>query len=158
MKELISKDELSSINEAGRLEKLASQTYEHFANIARMKGLFGCTKFFLNEASDENGHFQKLASFLNDVGERICMPSLDEQDEDFNSLDEMFEHAYEMELNLLEFYEGLLEEFPARFRNILLEMVEIQVKSVGEYADLTARLSLTNDDILIFDQELGHGL
>jgi len=158
MKELISKDELSSINEAGRLEKLASQTYEHFANIARMKGLFGCTKYFLSESKQEGKHFQKLASFLNDVGQIICMPSLQEMDDDFETLDEMFEHAYEMELELLEYYEGLLEDFPARFRNILLEMVEIQVKSVGEYADLIARLSLTNDDILIFDQELGNGL
>lgn len=158
MKELISKDELSSINEAGRLEKLASQTYEHFANIARMKGLFGCTKYFLNESKQESEHFQKLASFLNDVGETICMPALEEMDDKYETLDEMFEHAYEMELELLEYYEGLLDDFPARFRNILLEMVEIQVKSVGEYADLIARLSLTNDDILIFDQELGYGL
>jgi len=157
MKELISTEHLDLINEAGRLEKTASQTYEHFANVVRMKGLFGCEKFFIAESKDENKHFQKLAKFLNAVGELITMPALDEMAEEFENLDSMLEHAYELELELLEYYEKLLDELPARFRNIILEMVDIQVKAVGEYADLIARLSLT-DDILIFDQELGNGL
>lgn len=157
MKELISAEHLDLINEAGKLEKTASQTYEHFANIVRMKGLFGCEKFFLNESKDESEHFQKLAKFLNDVGAIITMPALEEMDEDFESLDSMLEHAYELELSLLEFYEEALETLPARFKNLILNLVEIQVKSVGEYADLIARLSLT-DDILLFDQELGNGL
>ena len=158
MRELISVDNLELINQAGHLEKLAAQTYEHFGNVCRMKGLFGCTKFFLNESKDEHAHFQKLANFLNDVGELITMPSIEMQDEDVETIDEMFEKAYELELSLLEFYEHLLDELPARFRNIILEMVEIQVKSVGEYGDLIARLAVTGDDILIFDQELGNGL
>jgi hypothetical protein len=123
-----------------------------------MKGLFGCEKYFLAEAKDENKHFQKLAKFLNDMGVRICMPALEEQDEDIETIDEMFEKAYEMELNLLEYYESIEEELPTRCENIILEMVQIQVKSVGEYGDLIARLSITGDDILVFDQEIGNGL
>lgn len=158
MKELLKPEEIELFNQAGHFEKLAAQTYEHLANIARMKGLFGCEKFFLAEAKDENKHFQKLAKFLNDMGVRICMPALEEQDEDVETIDEMFEKAYEMELNLLEYYESVEEEVSSRCENIILDMIEVQVKAVGEYGDLIARLSITGDDILVFDQEIGNGL
>ena len=158
MRELLKPEEIELFNRAGHFEKLAAQTYEHLANVARMKGLFGCEKYFLAEAKDENKHFQKLAKFLNDMGVRICMPALEEQDEDIETIDEMFEKAYEMELNLLEYYESIEEELPTRCENIILEMVQIQVKSVGEYGDLLARLELVGDDVLLFDQEIGNGL
>lgn len=158
MRELLKPEEIELFNKAGHFEKLAAQTYEHLANIARMKGLFGCEKYFLAEAKDENKHFQKLAKFLNDMGVRICMPALEEQDEDIETIDDMFEKAYEMELNLLEYYESIEEELPTRCENIILEMVQIQVKSVGEYGDLLARLAITGDDVIVFDQEIGNGL
>lgn len=158
MRALISTDHSELINKAGHLEKFAAQTYEHFANIARMKGLYGAEKFFLNEAKDENKHFQKLAKFMNDMGVLITMPALEEQNEEIETIDELFEKAYDMELNLLEYYESIEEELPGRFENIILEMIQIQVKSVGEYGDLLARLSIVGDDILVFDQELGNGL
>lgn len=158
MKELLSENNIQLINQAAYFEKEAAQTYEHFSNIAKVKGLFGCSKFFLNESKDEHSHFQKLADFMNDMGELISMPSIAGLSEEIESIDEIFEKAYELELNLLEFYEGLLEELPARCRPIVLEMIEKQVTSVGEYGDLIARLAITEDDILIFDQELGNGL
>lgn len=158
MRELLKPEEIELFNKAGHYEKLAAQTYEHLANIARMKGLFGCEKYFLAEAKDENKHFQKLAKFLNDMGVRICMPMLEEQDEDIETIDEMFEKAYEMELNLLDYYETIEDELPSRCENIILEMLQIQVKSVGEYGDLLARLELVGDDVLLFDQEIGNGL
>jgi hypothetical protein len=60
----------------------------------------------------------------------------------------------DMESSLLSKYEESYEKASPKLKGLILDFINLQVESVGEYGDLIARLSRTNEPILI-DQELG---
>lgn len=157
---LISKTLESLINSAVHAELYASNLYKHLANQMQRLGYFGAQKFFIGESGDELKHYQIHVNFLNDMGTVAKVPAIEAMTDAISSLRDALELAYDTE-------EGLAKEYASWFKQAsddpltaqhLLQFLEIQRKSVGEYADLIARMDRAKDNeaaILMIDQELG---
>ena len=137
----------------------ASRLYTQVANQCNNLGLFGAEKFFQSEAADELKHYQRLADYMLDRGVVPDMPALEAVTVAVSDIGDALLEGLKAETALETLYAGWYTEIlpsdpvTAQF---LLQYLEIQQKSVGEYGDLIIRCELMGDDVLIFDQELGN--
>lgn len=154
MKNLLTPQEVKMLNNLGKEELKASQTYLHFSNTMKTIGFFGAEKFFMAESNSEREHFSKLETFMNDMNEQIEVPAIEAVNTNIQDLMDAFEYAIEMEMDLLAMYEDAYKMASPKMQALIHHFLEIQTEAVGEYGDLIARLSRTNEPILI-DQELG---
>lgn len=150
-----------ALRDACYQERYASNLYTHVANQMQRIGYFGAEKFFRGEAADELEHYGKLVGYFNDRGSMAPVPAIEEMDEKVSSLREAMTLAFETELDLgnkyNDWYAKIHPKDPATAQ-FLLQFIEIQTKSIGEYADLLSRLNLCGDDraaLLMLDNELG---
>lgn len=154
MEALLTNKEMDLINKFAQLELAASHSYMFLANCMRSKGFFGAEKFFLKESDSERGHYIKWAKFVSDLGMEVETPAIESVDDDVDDLKDAMMFALEMEVDLLKEYEASCEyNISHKVKIKIQEFIESQVKSVGEYADLISRLSITNEPLLV-DQEL----
>lgn len=160
MKSLITTDIKTILDKAIQSELYASHLYKHLANQLQRMGYFGAQKFFLAESATELEHYQQHVDYQNDVGSVAKVPAVEAMNESVGSLMDALEIGYETEAQLYEDYVRwyqMAAKDPVT-QQFLLQFLEIQRKSVGEYADLLARLATVGDDkcgILIVDQEMG---
>ena len=160
VKSLLPKAIEAMLNEAVQSELYASHLYKHVANQLQRIGYFGAQKFFASESADELEHYQKHADFLNDRGTVAKVPMLEAITDPVASLRDALEIAYETELQLGKDYDRWYKasaDEPS-VQQHLLQFIEIQRKSVGEYGDLLARMDRAGANeaaILLIDQELG---
>jgi ferritin len=146
------------LNKAVHSELYASNLYKHLSNQMQRMGFFGAQKFFAGESADELTHYQKLADYMNDRGSVANIPMVEAMRDKPTSLLDAIEVAFDTEVELMENYEKWYDEADCFTKQFLLQFLEIQRKSVGEYGDLLARLELIGDDkcgLIIIDQELG---
>ena len=159
-KMIISAECKKMLDEAIHSELYASNLYKHIANQLQRLGYFGASKFFLNESADELKHYQLHVEFLNDVGTVAKVPMIEAMNETIETFSDAIETGYETELELLNNYQGWYRdtaEDPV-VQQFLLQFLEIQRRSVGEYGDLLSRIQLVDQDkagMLLIDQELG---
>lgn len=148
------------LSEAVQAELRVSNLYKHVSNQCKRIGLFGTAKYFKNESSEEIKHYELLADYLNDRGSVAFIPAIEGFSNSITSLENALTLAYNEELNLerryAKWYSTLLSTDPITAQ-FLLQFLEIQRTSVGEYGDLLSRLKLATDGaaILLMDQELG---
>ena len=159
-KMIISADHKKMLDEAIHSELYASNLYKHIANQLQRLGYFGASKFFLNESADELKHYQLHVEFLNDVGTVAKVPMIEAMNETIETFSDAIETGYETELELLTNYQSWYLEAADDpvVQQFLLQFLEIQRTSVGEYGDLLARIQLVDQDkagMLLIDQELG---
>ena len=157
---IISTDLKDMLDEAVHSELYASNLYKHIANELQRIGYFGANKFFLNESADELKHYQLHVEFQNDVGTVANIPAIEAMNESIKTLRDAVELGYETELELYNNYKKWYKqaEYDPVVQQFLLQFLEIQRLSVGEYGDLLARIQLVDQDkagMLLIDQELG---
>lgn len=159
-KMIISQECKDMLDDAVHSELYASNLYKHIANEVQRLGYLGTAKFFLKESKDELKHYQLHADFQNDVGTVAKVPMIEAMDEPIKTLSDAIETGYETELQLYNDYKkwyGQASDDPV-VQQFLLQFLEIQRTSVGEYGDLLARIQLVDGDkagMLLIDQELG---
>lgn len=144
--------------DAVHAELYASHLYRHLANQLQRMGYFGAQKFFLSESSDELEHYQRHVDYINDRGGVAAVPALADVVDTVASLRDALELAYETEMTLQESYAQWFGQVDVITQQHLLQFIEIQRKSVGEYGDLLARLDRVEGDacgVLLIDQEMG---
>lgn len=160
---LLSKQAEAMLNEAVQSELYTSHLYRHVANQLQRIGYFGGQKWFASEAADELEHYQKLADLMNDMGSVAKIPMLEAISASIDtvaSLHDALKIAYETEVQLGKDYERWFKgcaDAPM-VQQALLQFLEIQRTSIGEYGDWLARLDRAGDNeaaILMIDQELG---
>lgn len=159
-KMIISADCKKMLDEAVHSELYASNLYKHIANQLQRLGYFGASKFFLNESADELKHYQLHVEFQNDVGTVAKVPMIEAMNETIETFSDAIETGYETELELLTNYQSWYLEAADDpiVQQFLLQFLEIQRRSVGEYGDLLSRIQLVDQDkagMLLIDQELG---
>jgi ferritin len=158
---LLDKPTEDMLNKAVHAELYASHLYKHVANQMQRVGFFGTQKFFAGESSDELKHYQLIADYMNDRGTSAKVPALEACTEVATDIVDAIELGYETELQLMRDYEKWYRECKCvTTQQFLLQFLEVQRKSVGEYGDLLARLGLVSGDkagMLLIDQELGNG-
>lgn len=159
---IISANLKAVLDEAVHAELYAANLYKHIANQLQRLGYFGAQKFFLKESASELEHYQLHVDFQNDVGTVAKVPSIEAMNEPIKSFSDAIELGYETELELYESYKSFYEQASSDpvVQQFLLQFLELQRTSVGEYGDLLARIQLVDQDkagMLLIDQELGEG-
>jgi len=159
-KMIISAELKNMLDDAVHAELFASNLYKHIANQVQRLGYFGTQKFFLNESADELAHYQKHVDFQNDVGTVAAVPQIEAMTDSIKTLSDAIELGYETELELYNNYKTWYAQAGRDpvVQQFLLQFLEIQRTSVGEYGDLLARIQLVDQDkagMLLIDQELG---
>lgn len=146
-------------------ELTASHTYKHLANQMQRIGYFGASKYFRKEAKTEVKHYEKHVDFINNMGGVVTLPELQSLDSSIQSLRSALSYAYNMELSLMDeyskWYTDLLQKGEAVVAQHLLQFLQIQQESVGEYGDWLARVTVVEGDtcgLLLIDQEMGNGI
>ena len=158
-KSLLSPQVEAILNKAVSAELYASHLYKSLANQMQRVGFFGAQKFFIGESADELEHYQKLADHMNDRGAVANLPGIPAISEKVATLQDAIEFAYDTELQLERDYTAWYKSCDCEVtKQFLLQFLEIQRKSVGEYGDLESRINLVGDDkcgLLMIDKELG---
>ncbi len=157
---IISANLKAALDEAVHAELYAANLYKHIANQLQRLGYFGAQKFFLKESASELEHYQLHVNFQNDVGTVAKVPMIEAMNEPIKSFSDAIELGYETELELYENYKNWYEQASTDpvVQQFLLQFLELQRTSVGEYGDLLARIQLVDQDkagMLLIDQELG---
>ena len=157
---IISANLKAVLDEAIHAELYAANLYKHIANQLQRLGYFGAQKFFLKESASELEHYQLHVDFQNDVGTVAKVPSIEAMNEPIKTFSDAIELGYETELELYENYKDWYEQASGDpvVQQFLLQFLELQRTSVGEYGDLLARIQLVDQDkagMLLIDQELG---
>ena len=157
---IISANLKAVLDEAIHAELYAANLYKHIANQLQRLGYFGAQKFFLKESASELEHYQLHVNFQNDVGTVAKVPAIEAMNEPIKSFSDAIELGYETELELYENYKDWYEQASGDpvVQQFLLQFLELQRTSVGEYGDLLARIQLVDQDkagMLLIDQELG---
>lgn len=157
---LLSADVKAMLDDAIHSELYASHLYRHVSNQMQRLGWFGAQKFFREESETELEHYQRHADFQNDMGNVAKVPAIQAMNETIKDLVDALQLGYETELEL---YNSYAEKYQKAAKDpvvqqFLLQFLEIQRKSVGEYGDLLARCQLVGGDkcgLLLIDQEMG---
>lgn len=155
----LSPEAKSILNEAIANELYASHLYKHIANRLQAIGFFGTQKFFLSESADELEHYQRIVDYMNDMGDCADMPALKAITDSIESIEDALVVAYDTEKHLGEKYVEWYDNADVMMKQFLLQFIEIQRKSTGEYGDLITRYNQLKGDtcgFLIFDQEMGN--
>ena len=159
VKSILSRADKQIINEAVQQELHASRLYAHTSNVMQRLGYFGAQAFFDRESEDETKHYKLHAQFLNDMGDVALIPAFPAVIERPNSLEAAIQLGFDTELALGQKYEGWYRAASSEMtRQHLLQFLEIQRKSIGEYGDWLARIERAAGDecgLLIIDKELG---
>jgi ferritin len=155
MEKLLTDIEQKELNKFGKLELTASHVYLHLSNRMKSLSYFGAEKFFTDESNGERDHYLKIEKFANDLGGELSVEALEAVECNCNNIKEALEYAYQMEKELMMEYEKSARRTDLSLKVVLLlqDFTTHQVGAVGEYADLLARLALTND-MLLFDKDL----
>jgi ferritin len=158
---LLDKPTEDMLNKAVHAELYASHLYRHVSNQMQRVGFFGTQKFFAGESADELKHYQLIADYMNDRGAMAKVPALEACTDVATDIVDAIELGYETELQLMRDYEKWYRECKCvTTQQFMLQFLETQRKSVGEYGDLLTRLGLVSNDkagMLMMDQELGNG-
>lgn len=141
-------------------EMYAANLYKHLANQMQRLGFFGAQSYYTKESADELKHYQKIADFMNDMGDVATIPSTKAIDMKIDSLERALSEQYKAEYDLLMQYEEFYDVAEAKdcvTAVFLIKFLKIQRKAVGEVGDLIARYNLCGDNesaILLFDNYL----
>lgn len=149
----------AALQDAVHAELYAAHLYRHLAAHMQRVGYRGAAAWFRHEAGDELEHYQRHVDYLNDRGAVADAPLLDAIDARPADLRTAIELAYNTELGLQDDYAAWHTDAAGDpvTQQHLLQFLDIQRRSVGEYGDLIARLDRADGDacgLLIIDQEL----
>lgn len=159
VKSLLKPEIKTLLDKSAASEMYAHFLYQYIANQLQRLGYFGAQSYYLKESAEELNHYQKLSDFCNDMGWVAPVPAVPKMADQISNISDALEVSYETELDLLRQYEKFYEEAEDKYEDcitatFIIEFIQIQRKSVGEYGDLIARLAL-NGDVLVFDKEMG---
>lgn len=161
VKSILSPADKQIIQDALGQELYASHLYKQVANFMQRAGFFGAQSFFAGEAADELEHYEKHVQFMNDMGDVAELPALPAISQKPTGLEEAIQLGFDTELALGQKYEAWYRDATSEMtRQHLLQYLEIQRKSIGEYGDWLARIERAAGDecgLLIIDKELGAG-
>ncbi|MFN8285165.1 MAG: ferritin [Chitinophagales bacterium] len=94
---IITKKVEKALNEHLGLELNAKFSYLAVASWCEVQGYEGTAKFFYKQSSEENTHFMKFFTYINEVGGHALVPALKEPKYEFKSIQEAVEMALEHE-------------------------------------------------------------
>ncbi|BBI34561.1 ferritin [Cohnella abietis] len=89
-----------SLNDQLNFELYSAHVYLAIAAYCSGESLDGFANFFMVQAEEEKFHAMKIYKFLNDRGQRVTMAGMDTPNNEYSSILDAFEHAYEHEIEV----------------------------------------------------------
>jgi ferritin len=86
-----------ALNDQLNFELYSAHVYLAMAAYCSAESLDGFANFFIVQAEEERFHAMKIYKYLNDRGARVTLSGMDNPNNDYGSVLEAFEHAYEHE-------------------------------------------------------------
>lgn len=159
VKSILSDNDKQIIQAAIEKELYASHLYKQVSNFMQRAGFFGAQAFFSGEAEDELKHYGLHVQFMNDMGAVVTLPALPAITERPEALEDAMKLGFDTELALGRQYEAWYRSAASPMtKQHLLQFLEIQRKSIGEYGDWLTRIEKAGGDecgMLIIDKEIG---
>ncbi|WP_075340462.1 ferritin [Tenacibaculum agarivorans] len=90
------------LNSQIALEMKASASYLAMASWCDQRELLNSKSFFYKQAEEEREHAMKIFTFINDNGGAAISPSVENVNNDFESLRAIYEMSLEQEINVTE--------------------------------------------------------
>jgi len=86
-----------ALNDQLNFELYSSHVYLAIAAYCSGESLDGFANFFIVQAEEEKFHAMKIYKYLNDRGQRVTLSGMDVPNNEYKSILDSFEHAYEHE-------------------------------------------------------------
>lgn len=159
---MLSKTMQDALNRQVAMEAASSQAYLAMASWAEIQpGLDGVTNFFYQQSDEERVHMLKLIRYINERGGFAIVPSLEQPNITFQSLQRVFEEFLKHEIAVSESINELvglaLQERDFSTHNFLQWYVTEQLEEEALARTLNDKLELVGDDkggIYLFDKDI----
>jgi ferritin len=159
---MLSKTMQDALNKQFAMEAASSQAYLAMASWAEIQpGLDGVTNFFYQQSDEERVHMLKLIRYINERGGFAIVPSLEQPNITFQSLQRVFEEFLKHEIAVSESINELvglaLQERDFSTHNFLQWYVTEQLEEEALARTLNDKLELVGDDkggIYLFDKDI----
>jgi ferritin len=90
------------LNDQIKYEASASMQYLAMASWADTTGFSGVADFFYAQSEEEKAHMTKLVKFVNERGGKVSVPALEKPQDEFESLNALFEYFLKSEMFVTE--------------------------------------------------------
>lgn len=94
---MLSSEILNKLNAQINLEDQSARIYLAMASWCRYKGFDGAANFLFNHYHEEVDHMLKLLTYVNETGGHALVKKVNDVENDFSSLKQIFEIVYEHE-------------------------------------------------------------
>ncbi|MDG1147026.1 MAG: ferritin [Crocinitomicaceae bacterium] len=149
------------LNDQVEKEALSSQFYLAMASWAENKGLNGTAKFLYTHSDEERLHMLKLMKFVNERGGSAAVPGLKKPQEEFDSLENVFQLLLEHELLVTESINAIvdvcLQEKDYTTHNFIQWYVSEQLEEEALARTILDKIKLIGGDkagLYMFDRDL----
>ncbi|MGZ5282865.1 MAG: ferritin [Bacteroidia bacterium] len=158
---MISKIIEQGLNMQIELEAFSSQYYLAMASWAEMVGYNGTSKFLYVHADEERTHMLKLFHYINDRGGHAIVPALEQPQQTFSSIVEVFEMVLNHEIKVTNEINNLvdicLKEKDYTTHNFLQWYVSEQIEEEALARNILDKLKLIGNDkggLYLLDRDL----
>jgi len=149
------------LNDQIKYEASASMHYLAMASWADQNGLNGVAEFFYNQSEEERVHMTKLVKFLNERGGKVIIPQLEKPENDYESINQLFELFLKSEIFVTEqinhvIYE-CLENKEYNVHNFMQWYVTEQLEEEAMARTLLDKLNIIGNDKsghYLFDRDI----
>jgi ferritin len=153
---------LNDINEQITVEKFASNSYQQIACWFSSKGLQGFCKYFMDQASDEASHSQKLIDYVLQHFCKVQILPINAPVKEWDSCISVASYVLELERSVTDKISAIMYQAVSdndfATQTFLQWFVDEQVRSEFEANDMLQKLIIIGDDagaLLAMDHELG---
>lgn len=140
-------------------ELYSSNLYKHIAAHMQKMGMMGAQRIFERKGMDADRHYLLIRDYINDMGDIARMPSIEAIDDVVGGIGSALNLGYETEKTMLYQYRDAYESVEEDMEDcitaqFLLQFLELQRKSMGEFGNLISMFEKNPNGILEMDEYL----
>lgn len=159
---MLSERLLNALNEQMNFEFESAQIYLAMAGYCLDQDLDGFANFFLIQHEEEKMHAMKFFNFINDKGGRITVKGFSDMNNDFSSILDVFEKAYQHEIEVTKRIYAVTdiahEDREHATMSFLKWFHDEQVEEESTFTSLIKKVKMASENnaaLLMLDAELG---
>lgn len=158
---MLSEKILNALNDQLNKELYSAYLYLAMASYLEFKGLKGMAKWMKIQAKEEVEHAMKFYEYINDRGGRVYLQEIKKPPQEWSSVKELFEKAYEHEQYVTKRIHDLVDlarsENDKPTENFLQWFVKEQVEEEKTFGEILQIFKLAGEQpqvLLILDREM----
>ncbi len=151
----------TALNKQILIEAQSSQIYLAMASWAETQGLGGTAQFLYKHSDEERVHMLKLVQYVNERGGKALIPALTQPDEDYQSLNFLFQTLLDHEVmvsnEINHLVEICLEQKDYTTHNFMQWYVAEQIEEEALARTIMDKLRMIGSDkggLYLFDRDI----